>query len=135
MHVFFHRPFIGFRFNPTISSASFCSCWFSQSNSIFTNTMSASSLVLPSSISVNKKKLVFGSSEPFKLCNSLGFKNGIRGFSLKNLDKSRVFMSIAVGSQTTVDDALFNDYKPTCAFLFPGQVRLSPNLIKSLIFL
>lgn len=83
--------------------------------------MSASSLVLPSSISVNKKKLAFGSSESFKLCNSLGFKNGIRGFSLKNLDKSRVFMSIAVGSQTTVDDALFNDYKPTCAFLFPGQ--------------
>nr|WEW62062.1 phenolic glucoside malonyltransferase 1 [Calotropis procera] len=75
----------------------------------------SSSLVLPSSVSVNKKLV-------FRTRNSLGFKNGIRGFSLKNLDKSRVCMSAAaVGSQTTVDDALFKDYKPNCAFLFPGQ--------------
>lgn len=30
-------------------------------------------------------------------------------------------MSVSVGSRTCVDDALFADYKPTCAFLFPGQ--------------
>lgn len=30
-------------------------------------------------------------------------------------------MSTAVGSQTAVDDALFRDYKPSTAFLFPGQ--------------
>lgn len=30
-------------------------------------------------------------------------------------------MSVSVGSQTYVDDALFLDYKPSTAFLFPGQ--------------
>lgn len=30
-------------------------------------------------------------------------------------------MSISVGSRIAVDDALFADYKPTNAFLFPGQ--------------
>lgn len=30
-------------------------------------------------------------------------------------------MSVSVGSRTAVDDALFADYKPTNAFLFPGQ--------------
>lgn len=30
-------------------------------------------------------------------------------------------MSASVGSQTLIDDSLFLDYKPTCAFLFPGQ--------------
>ncbi|KAF3659520.1 hypothetical protein BC332_32008 [Capsicum chinense] len=54
-------------------------------------------------------------------------KNGFRRFSSKQqLDKSRVFMtSISVGSRAAasavVDDALFADYKPTNAFLFPGQ--------------
>jgi hypothetical protein len=36
-------------------------------------------------------------------------------------------MSLSVGSQTqtvVVDDTLFLDYKPTSAFLFPGQVSL-----------
>uniref|UniRef100_A0A3Q7ERM4 Malonyl-CoA:ACP transacylase (MAT) domain-containing protein n=1 Tax=Solanum lycopersicum TaxID=4081 RepID=A0A3Q7ERM4_SOLLC len=49
--------------------------------------------------------------------------NGFRRFSPLKLDKSRVFMSsISVGSQiAAVDDALFADYKPTNAFLFPGQ--------------
>ena len=34
-------------------------------------------------------------------------------------------MSLSVGSQNqtvVVDDTLFIDYKPTSAFLFPGQV-------------
>jgi [acyl-carrier-protein] S-malonyltransferase len=29
--------------------------------------------------------------------------------------------AVSVGSETSVDDALFVDYKPSCAFLFPGQ--------------
>ncbi|XP_010557191.1 PREDICTED: uncharacterized protein LOC104826277 isoform X1 [Tarenaya hassleriana] len=54
--------------------------------------------------------------------NNLSFsRNASRGFAVKNLRGSRVFMSLSVGSQTTVDDALFADYKPTSAFLFPGQ--------------
>lgn len=85
--------------------------------------MSPSSLVLPSSVSLNSQQpqLALGTSEPLRGSKTLGFKNGIRGFSLKNLDKSRVLMSVAVGSQTVVNDALYQDYKPSCAFLFPGQ--------------
>lgn len=30
-------------------------------------------------------------------------------------------MSIPVGARANVDETLFSDYKPTCAFLFPGQ--------------
>ncbi|KAJ8751278.1 hypothetical protein K2173_016459 [Erythroxylum novogranatense] len=71
-------------------------------------SMAASSLVLPS---VSLKNLSFSASN----------RNGIRSFGLKTLGRSRVFMSASVGSQTLVDDALFVDYKPTCAFLFPGQ--------------
>ncbi|KDO67031.1 hypothetical protein CISIN_1g017236mg [Citrus sinensis] len=41
----------------------------------------------------------------------------------RSLARSGVFMSVSVGKHTavTVDDALFADYKPTNAFLFPGQ--------------
>lgn len=122
MQALFPNPLIAFRFSPTISS-------LSESTRISANTMSASSsLVLPSSVSVNKKLV-------FRTCNSLGFKNGIRGFSLKNLDKSKVSMSAAaVGSQTTVDDALFKDYKPNCAFLFPGQVWFSALIYIGALF-
>ncbi|PIA59564.1 hypothetical protein AQUCO_00400446v1 [Aquilegia coerulea] len=87
-------------------------------------TMSCSSaLFLPS---VSLQKISFNQST-----SSSGIRNGIvRNFnSKKNLDKSRVFMSV-VGSKTSttttttttgVDDGLFLDYKPTTAFLFPGQ--------------
>ncbi|GMI96929.1 EMBRYO DEFECTIVE 3147, malonyl CoA-ACP malonyltransferase [Hibiscus trionum] len=44
-----------------------------------------------------------------------------RYFRLNNSSRSGVFMSVSVGSQNVVDDALFADYKPTSAFLFPGQ--------------
>ncbi|MED6183829.1 hypothetical protein PIB30_041431 [Stylosanthes scabra] len=38
------------------------------------------------------------------------------------LPRSRVFMSVSAGSQVSVvNDALFSDYKPSNAFLFPGQ--------------
>nr|DAD26335.1 TPA_asm: hypothetical protein HUJ06_027803 [Nelumbo nucifera] len=80
-----------------------------------------SSIVLPS---VSLQKISLSASESLKSCNSLsftGFRHGIRSFYSKNLDKSRVSMSVLVGSQATVDDALFLDYKPSCAFLFPGQ--------------
>lgn len=42
--------------------------------------------------------------------------------------RSGVFMSLSVGKQdqhTLVNDASFADYKPTSAFLFPGQVLQS----------
>ncbi|KAK2982746.1 hypothetical protein RJ640_025162 [Escallonia rubra] len=81
----------------------------------------SSSLVL-TPISLNKAAL--NAPDALRSSNSVsfaGFKHGIRGFNPRSLDKSRVFMSVSVGSQTAVDDALFLDYKPTSAFLFPGQ--------------
>lgn len=123
-----HPPSVPFRFFPAKSfSARSIS---SSSNYIFTNTMSSlsSSLVLPSSLSLrqqhHQQQLAFGTAESLKNSSFLGFKNGVRGFSLKNLEKSRVSMSVAVGSQTVASDVSFKDYKPTCAFLFPGQVTL-----------
>lgn len=97
-----------FRFN---SSAKFCSL----------STPMTSSIVLPS---ISLAKPGFGASEPFRSSSCFGFRNEVRMFSRWNLEKSRVFMSVAVGSQAVVvDDALFKDYKPSSAFLFPGQVR------------
>lgn len=58
--------------------------------------------------------------------------NGARRSFLchRNPWRTRVFMSVSVGSRATVgNDALFQDYKPSCAFLFPGQViRFRPSL-------
>ncbi|WJZ89161.1 hypothetical protein VitviT2T_008400 [Vitis vinifera] len=71
----------------------------------------ASSLLLPS---VSPRNLSFSASHSFR-----GFN--LSGFSPRNVGRSRVSMSVSVGSRTCVDDALFADYKPTCAFLFPGQ--------------
>ncbi|XP_071689513.1 uncharacterized protein [Rutidosis leptorrhynchoides] len=39
----------------------------------------------------------------------------------RNSVKPRVSMSISIGSTTVADNALFADYKPTNAFMFPGQ--------------
>ncbi|KAJ6948687.1 hypothetical protein NC651_002872 [Populus alba x Populus x berolinensis] len=77
------------------------------------STMASSFLTLPS---VSLKTLSFTASD--------AFNKRIRGFGLKNGKRSRVLMSLSVGSQTqtvVVDDTLFIDYKPTSAFLFPGQ--------------
>ncbi|CAN4113947.1 unnamed protein product [Withania somnifera] len=52
---------------------------------------------------------------------SIVTKNGFRRLSCNNLDNSRVFMSSSVTVGSRIDDALFADYKPTSAFLFPGQ--------------
>ncbi|KAE8722758.1 S-malonyltransferase,binding isoform 3 [Hibiscus syriacus] len=68
-------------------------------------TMSAASLALPSSLSSIR------SNGPLPS----------RCFRLNNPSRYRVFMSVSVGSQIAVDDALLADYKPTSAFLFPGQ--------------
>lgn len=83
--------------------------------------MAASSLVLPS---ISPKKLTFDAPDSFKSSNSVcfgGLNHGVRSFGSRNVGKSRVRMSVSAGSQVAVDDALFLDYKPTSAFLFPGQ--------------
>ncbi|KAF2296853.1 hypothetical protein GH714_008640 [Hevea brasiliensis] len=76
----------------------------------------AYSFALPS---VSFKSLSFTASDSLTGCT----RNGIRGFGVKNLSRSRVFMSVSVGSQTigVVDDLFFANYKPNFAFLFPGQ--------------
>lgn len=86
------------------------------------STMSCSSFLSPS-ISVQKVAF-FHPPQPLRSSSSscfTGYRNGIRSFGARNLDKSRVFMSVSAGSTTAVDDVLFPSYKPTCAFLFPGQ--------------
>lgn len=80
--------------------------------------MASSSPLLPS-ISPQPISFLRSSKTSASLCFRGFCNNGIKG--LKGC-KSRAFMSVSVGSQTTsVDDALFLDYNPTSAFLFPGQ--------------
>ncbi|KAL7081959.1 hypothetical protein ACP275_14G071000 [Erythranthe tilingii] len=77
------------------------------------STPMASSIVLPS-ISLASKSL--------RSSSCLGYRNEIRMAPRLSFEKSRVFMSVAVGSEAVVvDDALFKDYTPSSAFLFPGQ--------------
>ena len=85
--------------------------------------MASSSLVLPSVSLKHKVSIDALDSYPLRSSSSLCFGASKHGFRRLNLDKSRVSMSVSVGSTTAVDDALFADYKPTTAFLFPGQVR------------
>ncbi|XP_050219248.1 uncharacterized protein LOC126669744 [Mercurialis annua] len=77
---------------------------------------SSSSTMASCSLTSPLKPLSFTSSD----CLS---RNGVQRFGIKNLGRSRVFMSVSVGSQAigVVDDSLFKDYKPNIAFLFPGQ--------------
>ncbi|CAI0399732.1 unnamed protein product [Linum tenue] len=77
----------------------------------------ASSLALPA---ISPNRISFAASEALNGC----CRNGARGFGIKNFGRSRVFMSVSVGSQTVVDDSLFADYKPSAAFLFPGQEKM-----------
>ncbi|KAI9118673.1 hypothetical protein K1719_011005 [Acacia pycnantha] len=79
-----------------------------------------SSLTLPS-ITLKKLHSPPTRSQPLLPPNSICFRNGVQNFGFKHSDRSRVFMSVSVGSQTAVDDTLFSDYKPSTAFLFPGQ--------------
>lgn len=70
------------------------------------------SLAFSSSSLHNRTTFFNGSAASF---NRIGVR--------RSLARSGVFMSVSVGKHTavTVDDALFADYKPTNAFLFPGQ--------------
>ncbi|XP_010685892.2 uncharacterized protein LOC104900216 [Beta vulgaris subsp. vulgaris] len=82
-----------------------------------------SSLILPS-ISLKKSPLNCSQSlRTHNISSFVGFKNGVLKFNPRNTDGARVFMSVSAGSpsQTAVNDALFSDYKPSSAFLFPGQ--------------
>lgn len=98
----------------------------SRSLSLF-QMSSSSSLVLPtlfqtrfSSNAAADSIKILNPSSRFPISRH-GFRTSIR----KNLQKYRVFMSVSVGSTTAaaaVEDSLFADYKPTSAFLFPGQV-------------
>ncbi|MFS7902911.1 putative Acyl transferase domain superfamily, Acyl transferase/acyl hydrolase/lysophospholipase [Helianthus anomalus] len=81
-------------------------------------TMAASSLLLPL-VSPNHQLSLDSSS--LKSSSSFCFGGLKHGFRRPNLDKSKVSMSVSVGYTTAIDDALFTDYKPTTAFLFPGQ--------------
>lgn len=76
------------------------------SQSLFTMSAASASLALPSPLS------------SFRSNGPLPSRCFLR---LNNPSRSRVFMSVSVESQTVVNDALFADYKPTSAFLFPGQ--------------
>ncbi|XP_022729304.1 uncharacterized protein LOC111284706 [Durio zibethinus] len=77
----------------------------SSSHSLLAMSAATASLALPSSLSSLRSD---GAVSP-------------RCFRINNLSRSRVFMSVSIGSQPVVDDALFADYKPASAFLFPGQ--------------
>ncbi|XP_019167348.1 PREDICTED: uncharacterized protein LOC109163085 [Ipomoea nil] len=106
MHAFLrrHSPLLGF------STSSSSTASLAHSNS----TMSASSLLLPT-VPIGKRSR----SSPGSLRSS---RNGAcRRFGPVDFGKSRVSMSVSVGSQLAVEDSLFKDYKPSLAFLFPGQ--------------
>ncbi|CAO2824852.1 unnamed protein product [Amaranthus hypochondriacus] len=97
--------------------------YHTHSLSSFTHSLStmSSSIVLPS---VSLKKTPLNCSQTIHNYSSyVGFKNDILHFSPRNLDKARFSISVSAGSpsQTAVNDALFSDYKPSSAFLFPGQ--------------
>lgn len=60
-------------------------------------------------------------SAPVRQISSHGQRARVSALN-KFATRSRVSMTASVGSQVAVaDDLLFKDYKPTCAFLFPGQ--------------
>ncbi|KAJ0809425.1 putative [Acyl-carrier-protein] S-malonyltransferase [Helianthus annuus] len=80
--------------------------------------MAASSLLLPL-VSLNQQLSLDSSS--LKSSSSFCFGGLKHGLRRPNLNKSKVSMSVSVGYTTAIDDALFTDYKPTTAFLFPGQ--------------
>ncbi|KAJ3699560.1 hypothetical protein LUZ61_003265 [Rhynchospora tenuis] len=60
-------------------------------------------------------------STPIRQISTHGQRARVSAFN-KSASRLRVSMSASVGSPVAVtDDLLFKDYKPTCAFLFPGQ--------------
>lgn len=91
--------------------------------------MSCSSLTLSLSLpSASPKPLRFAAAssssfEPPRFLRLPGAaRNGSPGLGLGQVGRrSRAFVGVSVGSQTAVDDGLFLEYKPSTAFLFPGQ--------------
>ncbi|KAL5986135.1 hypothetical protein ACLOJK_028125 [Asimina triloba] len=89
--------------------------------------MSSSSLLMPPSFSFQTRRSSWSSFNAAAAPDALNLvfnpsRHGIRSSLPKNVNRSRVFMSVSsVGSPAIENDALFSDYKPTCAFLFPGQ--------------
>uniref|UniRef100_A0A0D3C309 Malonyl-CoA:ACP transacylase (MAT) domain-containing protein n=1 Tax=Brassica oleracea var. oleracea TaxID=109376 RepID=A0A0D3C309_BRAOL len=73
-------------------------------HSLNLRTMATASSLLFPSVSLNK----LSSS---RNASSLGF----------SVTRSRVSMSLSTESQTAINDSLFAHYKPSSAFLFPGQ--------------
>ncbi|XP_057954255.1 uncharacterized protein LOC131148523 [Malania oleifera] len=91
------------------------------SHSLSYSTMSSS--LAPPPVSLKTIAL-----EPLRSSSSSSFfarrlDHGVRRIGpIKSTRGSRVFMSVSAGSRVAaIDDALFSDYKPTYAFLFPGQ--------------
>ncbi|KAJ8650889.1 hypothetical protein MRB53_003912 [Persea americana] len=97
--------------------------------------MSSSSIVLPS-LSLQRLSSNAAAPDSLKILNPSRFpisRHGSRTSLRRNLQKSRVFMSVSVGSAAAaaaVEDSLFGDYKPTSAFLFPGQGAQSVGMGK-----
>lgn len=94
-------------------------------HSLILRTVSLSSdslATMSSSLAISVPLTLSRSSKTSNSSSLLGFKNEFRSFGAGNFGRSRVSMSASVGSQTVVNDALFSDYKPSLAFLFPGQV-------------
>lgn len=113
MQALIHHPHILRVPSPSSSSSSH---YIFYTHPLMASVASTTSLAF-SSISLhnrNHKRTTFfnGSAASF---NRIGVR--------RSLARSGVFMSVSVGKHTavTVDDALFADYKPTNAFLFPGQ--------------
>lgn len=106
MQALIHHPHILRVPSPSSSSSHFI---------FYTHPLMATttSLAFSSSSLHNRTTFFNGSAASF---NRIGVR--------RSLARSGVFMSVSVGKHTavTVDDALFADYKPTNAFLFPGQV-------------
>ncbi|XP_019419809.1 PREDICTED: uncharacterized protein LOC109330192 [Lupinus angustifolius] len=73
-----------------------------------------------SSISAMSSSLTLPSISFNKLHSSPSLNGFSRNFCSSN-QRSRVSISVSAGSQASVNDALFSDYKASNAFLFPGQ--------------
>ncbi|KAF8052800.1 hypothetical protein N665_1504s0008 [Sinapis alba] len=74
-------------------------------------------LILRTMATVSSSSLLFPSVSLNNLHSSRNASSSL-GFSVT---RSRVSMSLSTESQTAINDSLFAHYKPSSAFLFPGQ--------------
>ncbi|KAL8215173.1 hypothetical protein R6Q57_004622 [Mikania cordata] len=82
------------------------------------SSMASSSLMLSSDSLNHQVHFDDHNASPLKRSSSVCFGGLNHGFRRLNLGKST---SVSVRFTTATNDALFADYKPTTAFLFPGQ--------------